>query len=228
MSERLRSRVEVAEIATVEYRREAQISRDLADAVGRLGDMESIGTSDLFAAGTGFDITGAVLLALGLLASPRLLLARGQAAIGFNSEAIVEACRDRARGIVGVIALSAGFVLQLVGYLASLENEPRGSGRTAVLVALLLAAAGVGMTLMAARLYVGRAVRRLLVSVALVYNREGRADAEFLVHAARHLGKEARGGESLAAFLRRVFPLDEVPLTDPEPNVLRRLGLPDP
>ena len=172
--------------------------------------VKAFGTSDLFAVGIGFDLSGAYLLAQGLLLEPRLLLEKAQTRVGYNVASIVEGCRDRARGMVGVGSLVVGFVLQLVGYLASIENVQRGSGWSAEIVAVGLVAVAIGaVVLLAARPLVERETRRLVVRVAVESN-DGYADVPLLSLAAHQLGEERRAGEPLGEALQRVYPLDGV------------------
>jgi hypothetical protein len=87
--------------------------------------------SDLFPAGLGFDITGAYLLARGLITGPaeysqRFLRSRHSFA-RFN----VRAAEDFADGKAGVLALVTGFVLQAVAYVLSatgVASHTRGAG----------------------------------------------------------------------------------------------------
>lgn len=175
--------------------------------------MSALGTNDLFAAGIGFDIAGAYVLATGLMLEPRLLLEQGQSRWDYNIANIVEACRDRARGEVGISALVIGFLLQLLGYLASIENLKRGSGWQGELVALVLVAAAVGgVVLLVAPRVVERETRRLLVKVAKEHTGGSAADPVLLSLAAHQLGEERRVGEPLGDALRRVYPLDGVKL----------------
>jgi hypothetical protein len=173
--------------------------------------MRALGTNDLFAVGIGFDLAGAYLLAQGLLLEPRLLLERAQMRVGYNIISIVEGCRDRARGAVGVAALVVGFLFQLLGYLASIENLEHGSGWPGELVALGFVAAAVGGTvLLFAPSAIDREIRRLLVQVARENAGGSVVDPVLLSLAAGRLGDKRRTGEPLGDALRRVYPLDGV------------------
>jgi hypothetical protein len=175
--------------------------------------VSALGTNDLFAAGIGFDLAGAYLLAKGLLLEPRLLLETAQMRAEYNVTRIVEGCRDRARGEIGVGALLLGFVLQLFGYLASIENVKHGSGWQAELIALGFVAAAVGGTvLLFAPRAIDRVTRRLLVQVARENTGGSVADPGLLSLAAGRLGEERRVGEPLGDALRRVYPLDGMSL----------------
>jgi len=75
---------------------------------------------DIFVAGIGFDIAGAVLLAKGLLLSSRHILSISSTYLGFNSQEIVSRVEDKVSTYFGVGALVLGFLLQLAGYALDL------------------------------------------------------------------------------------------------------------
>jgi hypothetical protein len=175
--------------------------------------MGALGTNDFFAAGIGFDIAGAYLLAQGLLLEPRLLLRTAQTRVGYNVARIVEGCRDRARAAVGLGALVVGFLLQLFGYLGSIGNLASGSGWQGELLALALVAAAIaGVVLLLAPQLIERETRRLVVEVALENTGGSAVDPVLLSLAAHRLGEERRVGEPLGDALRRVYPLDGLKL----------------
>ena len=66
---------------------------------------------DLFLAGLGFDVAGAVLLGRSLLWSPADARRRTGMWIGFNAADLAAAARDRADAIFGIFGLATGFVL---------------------------------------------------------------------------------------------------------------------
>lgn len=98
-----------------------------------------LGTSDLFVVGLGFDLTGAVLLALGLLVSPEQLVLRDLTYWG-SSGSIGWSIKDKVYGIFGVFWLVAGFLVQAAGYALTIGRSHTSSSGW---VAVGLCAAGV-------------------------------------------------------------------------------------
>jgi hypothetical protein len=117
---------------------------------------------DLFVVGLGFDLSGAVLLAMGLFKSPSQVAEH----VRFHlNPSLVRAGTDLIDGGIGLASLLVGFLLQAIGYVLLLSREePSSAG-------LNTAAAGVALLLVAAAIpwVVRRLVRRRLL---LAYLRE--------------------------------------------------------
>ena len=127
---------------------------------------------DTFIVGLALDITGAYLVARGLLLSPAEIASLGTwggAEVGVQ----VDRMEDRIDARTGIGALFAGFGLQGVGYLLTLGGVDVATGLCEVIaslgLALLVAAAWLWLW---RRTRAGR-IRRLLVRVALSRNGSG-------------------------------------------------------
>jgi hypothetical protein len=134
--------------------------------------------SDVFAAGLGFDIAGAVLVAKGLI-TPANEYA-GQVAQSRNSFAWarVRAATDYADGRAGVIALGGGFAFQALGYALSIGGVSANTkGSTASVIAVAFTAAAILLTWLAARRTRWPLTRTYLVELAHVDNWGNRHDA---------------------------------------------------
>jgi hypothetical protein len=158
---------------------------------------------DLFAAGIGFDIGGASLLALGLLTSPRQIAdfmdwhGKGNAYLGL---ATVD---DKINGESGVFFLVLGFLLQAAGYVViaafSPDNASGAWGVTGVIASVLLAFL---MTALGARVWRWRRRIRVIREVSH-YDHEPRLrmplPLEFRLEAfAKAIEEEETGGEGAA------------------------------
>jgi hypothetical protein len=160
--------------------------------------------TDLFMAGLGFDIAGAVFLARGLLASPANMARRRRMYSDFSAPLAVGQARDRVDGEVGVVALVGGFVCQAVGYEIApfLSSEDRGSVLT-VAVGLAFTTAAIVVVVLARRAMEGR-VLRLLVQLAYFATgyaggkRLDRPSAVQLSHYGREYGIEMTPAERAA------------------------------
>ncbi len=93
-----------------------------------------IGVSDLFILGLAFDLSGAVLLARGLLASPEEMV-RQNLSWGGVSSSIGRAINDKVFGMLGVGWLVVGFVVQALGYLLTIERGGRSTSSSTSLAA---------------------------------------------------------------------------------------------
>jgi hypothetical protein len=129
--------------------------------------MSALSPDDLLTAGLGFDLGGAILLAKGLLASPRDIGRRATSFYDFSAAEAVSLARDRIDAIAGLTSLAFGFILQaLVSALLVLGLSPgsRGAEQAAVAGASAIAALGVAVGLWwAVR---RRFLLRLLVKIA--------------------------------------------------------------
>jgi hypothetical protein len=89
--------------------------------------MDYLSLADLFLVGVVLDISGALLLAKGLLLSPRTLSALNTNwGVGYGQHE--DRCRNRVAGEFGVTYLTGGFVLQAVGYSLNIAGVPTNAG----------------------------------------------------------------------------------------------------
>lgn len=187
----------------------------------------TLGATDLYTAGLGAEIAGAVLLAKGLLLSPPQLFDRSRSALDFNPKLVIGLCEDRVDGLFGIRGIAAGFTAQLAGYLVSLTTAPARHGTEAALVAL--ACAGVAVVLVAAPWSVLRSaqVRKEIRRVGLhgVPQAHDLSSATVLAVLAQELGygRTMTGGniEPDNVFAGRVFG-EELPEPDPR-DALRHI-----
>lgn len=77
---------------------------------------------DLWTAGLGCDLGGAILLARGLVGHPSQLSRNAGTFFGSGPYQVIGAARDRIDAITGLTGLGAGFVLQATGYIAGLST----------------------------------------------------------------------------------------------------------
>jgi hypothetical protein len=169
---------------------------------------------DFFVVGLGCDLVGAVLLAKGLLLSPRDMVGLGGTYWGYNAKHLVSLADDKRDALFGVGALVAGFALQIVGYLAELGWRPRDeSGADAALAALGLT---VGAMLVWTVAYVSlrsRLAKRMHVQLALAWGEgEGWTNerAALLIDLGNAAGYEPLEGEleTKPPHVRRVYGID--------------------
>lgn len=127
--------------------------------------MDYLSLTDLFIVGLALDITGAILLAKGLLISPATISSISATLVGGNSATARDRCRNRVDAEFGVAYLTGGFFLQAVGYSFDIGGVPSetGIGRliAALSMALIIAALAVAVY---ARLHAARE-RRLIGEV---------------------------------------------------------------
>lgn len=114
--------------------------------------MGYLSLTDLFIVGLALDITGAVLLAKGLLISPETISSISATLWGGNPETAQDRCRNRVDAEFGVAYLAGGFVFQAVGYSLDIAGVPSETGAGRLIAAL-------GMALIAAAVAVGAYVR---------------------------------------------------------------------
>lgn len=148
---------------------------------------------DIFAAGLGFDIAGAILLAKGLLVSPQELKLRSVTYVGHNPPAIAGLVSDWVDGLFGIIGLSLGFALQIVGYsvvVVAGAGETRGAAGAAAAVYLaVLAACALGVAWAISRPHL---VRARVVDVAFADDPDlGRPDFGLLITMAPYVTDES-------------------------------------
>ncbi len=94
--------------------------------------------TDLFLVGLALDVTGAWLLAKGLLISA-LAISRISATLwGGNPETAHDRCANRVDAEFGLTYLAAGFLLQAIGYSLEIAGVETGTGGRRLLAALTL------------------------------------------------------------------------------------------
>lgn len=131
-----------------------------------------LAVEDLFIVGLALDVTGAWVLARGLLASPSLISRLARSNWDWNALDAVDRVRNRVDAELGVCALIAGFVLQGVGYLLVLVGVSSDTGWLRWAAAAALSVVVVGLGFFAARPLKERRVNRLLVRVARAHDEE--------------------------------------------------------
>jgi hypothetical protein len=111
--------------------------------------LDYLSLTDLFIVGLALDITGAILLAKGLLISPATISNVSATLWGGNPETARNRCRNRVDAEFGVAYLAGGFFLQAVGYSLDIGGVPSetGTGRliAALGIALIIAALAVAV-----------------------------------------------------------------------------------
>lgn len=112
-------------------------------------------------------------------------------------------------------------------YLLNFESVGRARGTAAAIVAGGFALGAICLIAVVAAFGVGPIVRRSLVAMATEKQRrdggEVVLDSELLANVARELDELPRQGERWQDFIRRVFPLRGVPLSDLDAATVARL-----
>lgn len=182
--------------------------------------------NDLFMIGVAFDLVGAILLGIGLVASPTHIARRNiEKWVGdshVNPVVVVSNVTDRINAKLGFTILCAGFTIQLVTYAwLTLANVPSyhstsrvisGLGVTAIVGACLWGTATVARS---------RMIHREIVDVAYEIQRDSAQDSAgvradpgiaFLREATNELRLTPQGDEDFEPhrFLIRVFPSAEI------------------
>jgi hypothetical protein len=101
--------------------------------------VNSLSVTDLFLAGLALDISGAILLARGLLISPNMIVAVSATLWGGNPETAKDRCRNRVDGEFGVAYLGLGFLLQATGYSLEIAGVHSETGTKRLIAALIVA-----------------------------------------------------------------------------------------
>lgn len=180
--------------------------------------MASAAFTDLFSAGAGFEVAGAVLLAQGLMTTPRRLA--GQITFSHNTSSYVNVryAEDRADGEVGRASLVAGFTLQAVAYaLAAGGTDPRTHGSWAYVVSAGCAIFAIAVTYAAWRAIRPRRTRAFLAELAR-YDRwarrhddpEGYELMDYGVLLGHKPFPHERGEKGLVIYAKRVFGVERV------------------
>jgi hypothetical protein len=132
-----------------------------------------LSVTDLFLVGLALDISGAILLAKGLLLSPRAL-SRLNTYWGVGYGQHEDRLRNRVAGEFGVLYLVAGFVLQAVGYSLAIGGVQSRTGTNRLIVALVMAAVAAGIAWTGWALGQSRRIETLTTAV----EREGPAASQ--------------------------------------------------
>jgi hypothetical protein len=192
--------------------------------------MSVLTPTDLFTAGLGAEVAGAVLLAKGLLLSPSQLVARSRSFWSYSPTQIIGLVDDRVEAVFGVIGIGAGFLAQLTGYFVIVADPgiPSGGAARAAISALTAIASAV---LVAGPWFLLRSKLRMngIVKVARAAtpaSARGLPDAHLLAAVAQEMGEGrtmTRGiVESDKLFSQRVFNVD---VADEDPaEMLRNLN----
>lgn len=126
--------------------------------------MDHLSLVDLLLVGLVLDISGAILLARGLLLSPReLSMLNTNWGVGYGQHE--DRIRNRVSGEFGVAYLVGGFTLQVVGYSLAISGTPTHTGGGRLLVAWVLALAIGGLAWGAWASLRGRRIKALTVRI---------------------------------------------------------------
>lgn len=120
--------------------------------------------ADLFLVGLALDICGAVLLAKGLLLTPRDF-ARLNTYWGINEGALSDRIQNRVFAEFGMLYLGIGFALQAVGYSLEIAGVETETGACRLIVAFVMATGAVGAASAAWALRHGHRIQALGASV---------------------------------------------------------------
>ena len=101
--------------------------------------MQYLSLIDLFLVGLVLDITGALLLARGLLISPQAIASIAATLWGGNPEAARDRCRNRVDAEFGALYLALGFALQVIGYSLEIGGISSDTGAMRLIAAFVLA-----------------------------------------------------------------------------------------
>jgi hypothetical protein len=129
--------------------------------------------ADLFVVGVALDITGAALLARGLLTRPDLIGKLSGSYWDWNARDAVDRVRNRVDAEFGVAFLVAGFLLQFVGYVLELLGVSISNGAVRAAVAGGLALIASAAAYACWKRLQGQRVLRTLVQVALAHEGSG-------------------------------------------------------
>lgn len=114
--------------------------------------MDYLSLTDLLIVGLALDITGAVLLAKGLLISAESISQISATLWDGNPETARDRCRNRVDAEFGVAYLAGGFLFQAIAYSLDIGGVPSETGMGRLITAL-------GMALIAAAIAVGAYAR---------------------------------------------------------------------
>lgn len=125
--------------------------------------MDCLSLTDLFLVGLTLDLSGAVLLAKGLLISPARMNELSETLFGggLAPEAQEGHLGNRVDAEIGLFYLGIGFGLQAIGYLLDIAGVDSGTGTGRLIVALALALGTLGFAWAGWSLLHPRLLRRL-------------------------------------------------------------------
>ncbi len=106
--------------------------------------MRYLSLTDLFLVGLALDITGAIMLAMGLLLSARSIV-RLNTMWGLNKGAHEDRCWNRVNGEFGAAFLVAGFALQAVGYGLEIAGVPSETSTCRLIAAVAMSVIAAGL-----------------------------------------------------------------------------------
>jgi hypothetical protein len=113
---------------------------DLSGSRLSLGDgLDYLSLTDLFVVGLALDITGATLLAKGLLISAATISSVSAELYGGNPGTARDRCRNRVDAEFGVSYLAGGFFLQAIGYSLDIGGVSSETGISRLIAALGMA-----------------------------------------------------------------------------------------
>jgi len=165
-----------------------------------------LSVEDLFTAGIGFDVVGAVLLGKGLLVSPKQQFRKGASGWGgYSFGQALSWAEDWVDASFGAAWLVVGFLLQAVGYafVVGGVHVQHGAGEVGAAVGLLAAAVAVALGTWRAKR--PSLIRARAVDLARVGSADGRPDAYLLAGMAHELGRTATSPSDVPAIVRDVF-----------------------
>jgi hypothetical protein len=122
--------------------------------------MSYLSLTDLFLVGLALDISGAVLLAKGLLLSPReLAKLNTNWGVGYGQHE--DRLQNRVAGKFGVLYLVGGFTLQAAGYTTEIGGAKNETGITRMVVAIAAAVLIAGIAAAAWKLFRSAQIEKL-------------------------------------------------------------------
>lgn len=188
--------------------------------MGRLAGVRELNVEDLFAAGVGFDFTGAVLLGRGLMAKPPRIAREAATWWGHSATAAGRMIRDKVDGQAGLLSLALGFFLQLVGIAAVVDGHRVTTGREAAGVAFLIGLAAIGFSWAAWASTKRRFKHAGCQQVVLAAREAGIAGArtcplDLLKSIGEGAGFAEEPDETAEHYAARVFPHFEIPSGEP-------------
>lgn len=131
--------------------------------------------TDLFLVGLALDVTGAALLARGLLIPPRQIIEVTAQLWGGNPHAAGDRASSRVDAEFGLTYLALGFVLQAAGYAIELHGGQSGTGTDRLIAALTMSVIAAGIALL---IYRWLSPHRLASLLSDVIEAEEQRDAE--------------------------------------------------
>lgn len=127
--------------------------------------MSYFSLTDLFLVGLALDISGAVLLAKGLLLSPEAISVVSGTYWDSNKGEAQDRCKNRVYGEFGIAYLGFGFALQALGYALDISGVHAGTGAGRLIAGLGMSAVAVGLAVVIYIRRHGDREERLLAAV---------------------------------------------------------------